>query len=134
MSRPKNAFDVIREVVFSYTGPLEQRSWPALDYADYRVVFRQEDTGGLALVGQGEAQGEGRAIRRPSLRLPTFEASSRKCARSRRFRTIRCSVWPRAEAALAKNPECYGKQRANLLDRSCNLVLFLFYAGFFNKT
>lgn len=69
MRRPKNAFDVIQEVVFSYTGPLEQRSWPALDFADYRVVFSQEDTGGLALVGQGEAQGEGRAIKAAELAL-----------------------------------------------------------------
>lgn len=69
MSAPKNPLDVIREVVFSYTGPLQQRSWPAIDCADYLAVFSQEETGGRALVGQGEAQGEGRAVKAAELAL-----------------------------------------------------------------
>ena len=59
----KTALDAIRDVVFSFTGPLAQRSWPAIDQADYRTVFGRDETGGRALVGQGEAQGEGRAVK-----------------------------------------------------------------------
>lgn len=55
-----SALDAIRHAVAAFTGPLSARSLPAVDLADHRTVF---EAGGYALLGQGEASGEGRAIK-----------------------------------------------------------------------
>jgi len=69
MTMQENSFDVIRAVIHSFTGPIVQQSWPALDIADYHAVFQKENFGGLALVGQGEAEGPERAIKAAELAL-----------------------------------------------------------------
>jgi cell division protein FtsZ len=55
------ALDLIASIVRAITEPfVQQPQLPALDFADMRTAFLD---GGLAAFGQGEAEGEDRAIK-----------------------------------------------------------------------